>query len=133
MKIAITSHGNSRHALGDSRLSQAKYLMVYDTEADTWDCLPSSSHDLSKILAEHSITILITGYASRNLMKSLQGRQINLYSFGDTTGSVETIAASFRAGKLTRLLVPNALDIKSATGKTHTKQQLKKSPLQPLA
>ncbi len=113
MKIAITSHGKNRHAPVDSRFNRANYFILYDRETASYDFLPNTPDQKSvQALAKAGVNILITGYVSPKAFKALHAEQIKIYSFGDTIGTVEDILSAFWAGKLTTLLVPNALDIK---------------------
>jgi len=121
MKIAITSHGENLWAPVDSRFGRADYFVLYDQDTDTWDYLINKQNlqaahgagiQAGQALVKSGAKVLITGHVGPKAFKVLNAGQVDIYSLGDFTGSVESALASFLAGKLTALTAPNGLDIK---------------------
>jgi len=117
MKIAITSHGEDQYAEVDSRFGRADYFILYDQEADTWDCLENTqnleaSHGAGiqsgQTLAKTGAKVLITGHVGPKAFKVLDAAKITMYSIGDLTGTVEDALAAFQAGKLTAINILDA-------------------------
>lgn len=117
MKIAITSHGEDRHAEVDSRFGRADYFIIYDQETATYDCLPNTqnleaSHgagiQAGQSLAKTGAKVLITGHVGPKAFKVLDAEKITMYSIGDLTGTVEEALSAFLAGNLTKIDVPGA-------------------------
>lgn len=118
MKIAITSHGEDRHAAVDSRFGRADYFILYDQEQDTWDCVPNTQNleaahgagiQAGQSLAKTGASVLITGHVGPKAFKVLDAAQIKMYSLGDRNGSVAEALAAFLAGELTIIDVPGAM------------------------
>ncbi|XEQ93868.1 hypothetical protein SCACP_27650 [Sporomusa carbonis] len=119
MKIAITAHGEDRHAAVDSRFGRADYFVLYDQEKDTWDAMPNTQNleaahgagiQAGQSLAKTGAKVLITGHVGPKAFKVLQAGQIAMYSLGEMNGTVEEALSAFLAGKLAAIAVPNALD-----------------------
>jgi len=117
MKIAITSHGEDRYAEVDSRFGRADYFILYDQEADTYECLPNTqnleaSHgagiQAGQSLVKSGAKVLITGHVGPKAFKVLDAGKITMYTMGDITGTVEDVLTAFLAGKLTTIDVPGA-------------------------
>jgi len=118
MKIAITSHGEDRHAPVDARFGRADYFILYDPDKDTWDCVPNTQNleaahgagiQAGQSLAKAGADILITGHVGPKAFKVLAAERIAMYSLGDIDGTVEEALAAFLAGKLTTIDVPGGM------------------------
>ena len=117
MKIAITSHGEDRHAQVDSRFGRADFFLIYDQETNTYECISNTqnleaSHgagiQAGQTLAKTGATVLITGHVGPKAFKVLAAANITMYSTGDIVTTVEDALAVFLAGKLTTIDVPGA-------------------------
>ena len=120
MKIAITAHGEDRHATVDSRFGRADHFVLYDQEKDTWDTVSNTQNleaahgagiQAGQSLAKTGASILITGHVGPKAFKVVHAANIAMYSLGTLSGTVEEALAAFQAGKLTLIAAPNAVEI----------------------
>ena len=121
MKIAITAHGEDCQAAIDSRFGRADYFVLYDQESDTWDSLSNlqnleAAHgagiQAGQNLAKTGAKVLITGHVGPKAFKVVHAENIEMYSVGEMTGTVEEALTAFLAGKLASIAVPNGLEVK---------------------
>lgn len=121
MKIAITAHGEDRHAAVDSRFGRADYFVLYDEESDIWTALPNTQNleaahgagiQAGQALTKTGARVLITGHVGPKAFKVLQAEQIAMYSLGEINGTAAEALSAFLSGKLKAIIVPNGLDIK---------------------
>ena len=121
MKIAVTAHGQDHEAKVDSRFGRADYFVLYDQENDTWDSLTNTQNleaahgagiQAGQALLKTGAGVLLTGHVGPKAFKVLSAGRVQVYSFGDRTGTVSEAVEDFQAGKLTGITVANALDVK---------------------
>lgn len=121
MKIAVTAHGQDSKAKVDSRFGRADYFILYDQESDTWECAPNTQNleaahgagiQAGQALLKTGAGVLLTGHVGPKAFKVLSAGRVQVYSFGDRTGTVSEAVEDFQAGKLTGITVANALDVK---------------------
>lgn len=121
MKIAITAHGEDRHAAVDSRFGRAEYFVIYDQEKGVWDFVLNTQNleaahgagiQAGQTLAQTGANILITGHVGPKAFKVVNAANITIYSLDTESGTVENALAAFLAGKLTPIATPNAIEIK---------------------
>lgn len=112
MRIAITAHGENLWSPVDSRLGRADHVVIYDQEANTWECLANKQYleathgagiQAGQALTQAGVNVLITGHIGLRAFKVLNKGNIDMYEFGDFRGSVHDALAEFLDGKLTAI------------------------------
>ena len=114
MKVAITSSGTTLEDSFDTRFGRAANFIVYDTDANTWECHSNSqNYEAAKgagIQAGQTIqrlgaAALITGNVGPKAFKVLNAGGIKVYS-ASVSNAKEAIAA-FAKNELTEVKEAN--------------------------
>lgn len=118
MKVAITVRGQDKDALVDTRFGRAKYFLIHDRDADTWECLPNqqclaaaygAGIQAAQTVLKTGAQVLITGYVGPKAFQVLAAGNMAIYSAGevDRNTTAEKILESFGAGTLAKVTAPN--------------------------
>jgi predicted Fe-Mo cluster-binding NifX family protein len=116
MRIAVTAYGDKPESLVDLRFLVANTLVIYDTETNNWE-----SHSVVRqgkkgwakyavqLVQRARVDVLLTGYIDRNSLKRLNGAGVAIYSAPELKAC--DAIADFCSGRLSQLLIPNAIDV----------------------
>jgi predicted Fe-Mo cluster-binding NifX family protein len=87
MKIAITATGTDIESTVDPRFGRAHYILVFDQDGTLLEAVDNSENfnamrgagiQAGKILADHKVDVLITGYCGPNAFKALKAAGIRV-------------------------------------------------------
>ena len=107
MKIAITSQGKELSSEMDLRFGRAKFLLVVDTETDSFEVHDNSMNlnaaqgagiQTGQNIANLDVEAVITGNVGPNAFKTLNAADVKIFLAAEQT--VAEATDSFKAGKL---------------------------------
>jgi len=107
MKVAITAQGKDLSSELDLRFGRAKWLIVYDTETDSFEAndntvnlnaVQGAGIQTGRNIANLDVEALITGNVGPNAFKTLNAAGIKI--FLAETQTVQEVIDLFKAGKL---------------------------------
>ncbi|QZY55728.1 NifB/NifX family molybdenum-iron cluster-binding protein [Crassaminicella profunda] len=121
MKICITSMGNEKDAMMDSRFGRCPYFAIYDTETKEYEFMENNGVTApggAGIAAGQQVVskgaeVVITGFIGPNAKRVIEGGQIKVYN--GKGGSIEAEIKLYEEGKLT--MIENAAPAHSGMGK----------------
>lgn len=114
MKIAITSQGENLQAQVDPRFGRARYLIVYDTDGDTFSALDNSEGvnaaqgagiRAGQNVANSGAAAVITGNCGPKAFSMLRSAGVKVYV--GASGTVGQAIEDFRSGNLSPADSPN--------------------------
>ena len=114
MKIAITSKGKDLDAEVDPRFGRARYLILYDTEGESFTALDNSEGfnaaqgagiQAGQNVANSGASALITGNCGPKAFSVLRSAGVEVYI--GANGTVREALRAFKAGELSRAQAPN--------------------------
>ena len=114
MKIAITSQGADLEAQVDPRFGRAKYIIVYDTDADDFSALDNSEGvqaaqgagiQAGQNVANSGAGALITGNCGPKAFSVLRSAGVKVYI--GAGGTVRQAIEDFKSGALSAADSPN--------------------------
>lgn len=123
MKIAITSYGQDRDSPIDTRFGRAEYFLIHDTETNSWEGHSNkqgltAAHGAGIQAAQNILgsgaEVLVTGHVGPKAFKVLNAGGMEIFSIGETADKLyaNQIPELLAAGKVMKIMVPNAIDIK---------------------
>ncbi len=107
MKIAITAQGQDLSSQLDTRFGRAKWLIVYDTETDSFQATDNTVNlnavsgagiQTAQNVANLGVEAVITGNVGPNAFKTLNAAGIKIFLAEIQT--VQEVIDLFKAGKL---------------------------------
>ncbi|MCT4619296.1 MAG: NifB/NifX family molybdenum-iron cluster-binding protein [Marinisporobacter sp.] len=106
MKICVTSMGNEKDAVMDSRFGRCPYFAIYDTETKKCEFIENNGVTApggAGIAAGQQVVnkgaeVVITGFVGPNAMRVLEGGQVKIYN--GKGGAIEEEVKLYEAGKL---------------------------------
>ncbi|QXM05287.1 NifB/NifX family molybdenum-iron cluster-binding protein [Crassaminicella indica] len=106
MKICVSSLGNEKGAMMDSRFGRCPYFAIYDTETKTYEFIENSGVTASggagiaagQQVVNKGVEVLITGFLGPNAMKVLMGGKVKPYH--GKGGTIEEEIKLYEEGKL---------------------------------
>ncbi len=114
MKIAITSQGENLEAQVDPRFGRARYVIVYDTDGDTFSTLDNSEGvnaaqgagiQAGQNVANSGAEAVITGNCGPKAFSVLRSAGVKVYV--GASGTVRQAIENFRKGSLSPADSPN--------------------------
>ena len=114
MKVAITTTGSEPASEVDSRFGRSAWLLVYDTEARSWETVSNKENvdapqgagiRTEENLARLEAGAIITGHCGPNAYHTLSAAGIKVY-LGDARTAQEAVSA-FERGQLQELKAAN--------------------------
>ena len=114
MKIAITAKGKDLDAEVDPRFGRAQYLILYDTEGDSFSALDNTASanathgagvQAGQNVANSGASALLTGNCGPRAFSILNSAGIKVYAGAE--GTVKEAIEAFKAGKLSPAGAPN--------------------------
>ncbi len=109
MKIAITSKGQNLQSEVDPRFGRAKYFIIYDTDAGTYEVI-ENAQDLNAVhgagvqageqIIRSGAKVLLTGNCGPNAFRTLQAGGVDVYT--GVSGTVFESINAFKEGKLSK-------------------------------
>lgn len=114
MKIAVTSTGTSWDSPLDPRFGRARYILVVDSEEDTFEVMDNEKNRQSfkgagiqaaTSVIDSGVNVLLTGYCGPNAFKALTAGEVKVVQ--DVTGTVRGAVESFHGGELAFSETPN--------------------------
>lgn len=109
MLIAVTSTGDSADSQIDQRFGRARYFMVHDTEAGTWNAIDNKQDFLAahgagiqsaQNLVDQNVSAIITGNCGPKAYAVLNAAHIAVYH--GFTGSVSEGVQALQNGSLSK-------------------------------
>jgi predicted Fe-Mo cluster-binding NifX family protein len=114
MKIAITAKGKDLEAEVDPRFGRAQYLILYDTDGDSFTAVDNSATanathgagvQAGQAIANSGATALITGNCGPRAFSILNNAGIKVYTGAE--GTVKEAIEALKAGNLAPAGAPN--------------------------
>ncbi len=107
MKIAVTAKGNSLDAEVDPRFGRAAYIIIVDSEDNTFTVVDNSENvnafkgagiQAATTVCEQGAKVLMTGYCGPKAFATLDAGDVKVVS--DIVGSVKDAVSDLRQGKV---------------------------------
>jgi predicted Fe-Mo cluster-binding NifX family protein len=118
MKIAISTQSADIDSLVDPRFGRARWFIVADTTADTWEAIDNaagrdgsggSGIQAGSTVAERQVEAVITGNVGPNAHRVLSAADIAVYQVAETGGvTARDALTAFGRGELSRIGAPTA-------------------------
>jgi len=114
MKIAVTAKGKDLDAEVDPRFGRAQYLIVYDTDGDSFSAMDNTANvdathgagvQAGQSVARAGATALITGNCGPRAFSVLKSAGVKVYT--GAKGTVKEAVEAFKAGDLPPADAPN--------------------------
>jgi predicted Fe-Mo cluster-binding NifX family protein len=114
LKIAITSQGKDMEANVDPRFGRARYLILYDTDGDSFSALDNlegqnaaqgAGIQAGQNVANAGASALITGNCGPKAFNVLASAGVKVYI--GATGTVREALDAYKAGTLSSADAPN--------------------------
>ncbi|MCT4604719.1 MAG: NifB/NifX family molybdenum-iron cluster-binding protein [Marinisporobacter sp.] len=121
MKICVTSMGNEKDAMMDSRFGRCPYFAIYDTETKRCEFVENNGVTApggagiaaGQQVVNKGVEVLITGFIGPNAKRVIDGGQIKVY--GGKGGAIEEEIKLYEEGKLE--IIENAAPAHSGMGR----------------
>ena len=113
MKIAITAQDKNLEAQVDPRFGRCAYIIIYDTEAKSWEAIENQNAQLgggagiqtAQSVAEKNVEALLTGNIGPNAFEALSAADITIYA--NVSGLVFDAISEFGSGQLKEYTAPS--------------------------
>jgi len=107
MKIAITSQGTCLESPVDERFGRAKYILVVDTEDESFEAVDNEINlnaaqgagiQAAQTVSRQGVKALLTGHCGPKAFQTLSAAGIEVYT--GASGTIQEALTAFKAGQL---------------------------------
>jgi predicted Fe-Mo cluster-binding NifX family protein len=107
MRIAVTAAGPELASPVDGRFGRARWILIHDEEAGTWDAvdnaqardaLQGAGVQAAQLLADRSVQVLLTGITGPKAFRALSAAGVRV--FHGANGTAERALDAWRRGQL---------------------------------
>ncbi len=107
MKVAVTSKGKDLDSEVDPRFGRAAYILIVETEDDTFKVMDNSENvnafkgagiQAAASVGDSGAEVLLTGYCGPNAYKTLNAAGIRVAN--DVSGTVSEAVIAFKSGRV---------------------------------